>query len=211
MKATRSDIEILQRGRIYSVRFRVPPELQPFDPKRRKRITKTLGTDSPTEAALRAPIMRAEILAELRARAGHHLEETLEERVRRLADLASGRGFGFRTAAEIAEEPLEERLRRVEAIKAEEPGSEIEKAVLGGAERAQVMLSGLVAHVEALEDTKHGNRFKNEEQMKRWRQSYERAVRNLRAALKAAGEIDDKPVASLESADARLHRAHLKA
>src|SRR5690625_5047867 len=111
----------------------------------------------------------------------------------RLLCSCSGDAKRIVEASKIAEEPLEERLRRVAAIEVEEPGSEIEKAVLRGTECAQVMLSGLVAHVEALADTKHDNRYKNEEQIKRWRQGYERAVRNLRAALKAAGEVDDKP------------------
>src|SRR5690625_1589972 len=46
----------------------------------------------------------------------------------------------------------------------------------------------------ALADTKHDNRFKSEEQMKRCCKGYERADRNPRAALENAGEICDKPV-----------------
>lgn len=81
-----------------------------------------------------------------------------DSRPARLFSSCSGDAKRIVEASKIAEEPLKERLRWVEAIEAEEPDSEIEKAVLGGAERAQVMLSGLVAHVEALADTKHGNR-----------------------------------------------------
>lgn len=195
---------------MHSVRFRVPLELQPFDEKRRTRITKALGTDSLSEASVRAPIMRAEILAELRARAGQHRDETLEERVRRLADLAQERGFRYRPAAEIAAEPLDDRLRRIEAIADVEPGSEVEKAVLGAAERAGVMLSGLVDYAGNLPDTRHENRFKSEEQMKRWRQARERAVGNLRTALRRSSAADDKPVAAIGAPDAWLHHDFMK-
>ncbi len=210
MTNKRSEIEILTRGKKHSVRFRVPPELQPFDQRHRKRITKSLDTDSLAEAYVRAPIMRTEILAELRARAGQHRDETLEERVRRLADLASGKGFHYRPAAQIAAEPLEERLRRIEALANVEPGSETEKAVLGAAEGPPVMLSGLVAYVEDLKDTKDEHRYKSAEQMKRRRQARDRAVGNLRAALHQKLGTDDKPVRMVTAAEAWLHYDLLK-
>ncbi len=195
------------RGRTYHVRVKVPTRYRHLAAS--SHIWRALGTDSLAEAQARAPVVRAEVLAQLADRAGHRPDETPAQRFRRISDLAASRGFVYQTAAELNAGPLSHSVERLYAAGAD-ASRDTRDALLGVVERPQTMLSGLVEYVEALEDTQHDNRFKNEAQMKRWRAERERAVASLRAGLAAAGRPDDKPVVALTKDDAWAHHEFLK-
>ena len=113
--------------------------------------------------------------------------------------LAATRGITYRKAEDLASGPPDELLARLDPLKPVDT-SEVARAVLGGVEAPQLMLSELVEAVERI--CAYDNRYKSDTQMRLWRNPRKRAVTNLMAALGA-----DKPVLSLETADARRHKA----
>ena len=198
---------IQKRKKTFHLRIRVPARYRHLH--RSSHVWRSLGTDSEELAARRAIEVREALLADWAA--GKTVSETTShaDRFRRVADLAAAKGYVYQTSAELAAGPVEQTVRRIEAVG--ETGSKATtQALLGGVERPPVRLSELVSYVENLKDTRHENRFKNESQMKRWRQERERAVASLRAALKAKKLPADKPVVELTSDDAWLHHAFLK-
>jgi hypothetical protein len=196
-------MEIVPRGRTYSLRRHVPKRYR--DVETRSRVWIALGTDSLTEAEARAPIVWRALVDEWEAALGNRAEEGPNERFRRLADIAMRRGVQHKPLAEVISEPVEKLLERVEALMPERrPGPDKRAAILGDT-APKVMLSGLVSWVENLPGTKRDNRCKNKRQMYEWRMARLRAVANLRAALKASTGSDDKPVAEVTHADAHLH------
>lgn len=195
------------RNRIYSLRIRVPLRYRSLH--RSSHVWRSLGTDSLEQAERRASQVRDQLLAEWAAKASGIAPTTPADHYRRIADLAAARGYAYQTAAELADSPVELAVQRIEAATTK-ASKETMAALLGGVERPAVMLSGLVSYVENLDDTRHENRYKNEAQMKRWRDERERAVASLRAALEASGRPDDKPVLDLTSDDAWTHHGFLK-
>ncbi|MEE4346236.1 MAG: hypothetical protein V2I53_05560, partial [Paracoccaceae bacterium] len=89
-------------------------------------------------------------------------------------------------------------MARVEALQPQD-GVEVAQALLGGVKAETVMLSDLVEEVERF--ATHENRFKNENQMRLWRNPRKRAVANLIAALGG-----DRDVRELDHAAALQHK-----
>lgn len=198
-----------KRKKTYYLRLRVPARYRGLH--RSSHVWRSLGTDSEEQAQRRAPEVREQLLAEWAARLGVATGESPADRYRRIADLAAARGFAYRTATELAGGPIERIVERIEAA-GPKASRETTAALLGGEENPgrQVRLSGLVGYIENLADTRHENRFKNEAQLKRWRQERERAVASLRAGLKAKGQPDDRLVIELTTDDAWAHHEFLK-
>lgn len=79
---------------------------------------------------------------------------------------ADVRGFRFLTVDEVAEQPLHEILKRVEAARGADgrPDAIEASALLGAVEPPSIMLSELVEKAEEL--AAHDNQFKNARQLR---------------------------------------------
>ena len=188
----------------YYTRKRVPPKFRPVV--KEKRVWISLRTKNAAEARLREPSVWAEQIADWEMRLAEHRPETPEERYTRISARAEREGHRYLTATELLDAKVDLILARTDALAADKHRDpEKIAALLGGVERPQLMLSDLVAYVENLKPMKQENRFKSQEQMHRWRQARERAVNNLRAAIKSKSGADDKPVIELTADDAWLH------
>lgn len=188
-------------SRIYYTRMRVPPDYQKAVGC--KEVWRSLGTEDRRDAELAEVHVRAELLAQWQAMAG--VAGTPAQNAKRASTLAAARGFAYKPSAELAEAPLDELLGRVEAVP-EKPAFQEVTALLGGVEQEVVTLSGLVAYVEELEDTKTANRFKSADQMRKWRNPKKRAVGYLRQALREVGLPDDIPAEQVTHEVARVHQ-----
>ena len=173
-----------RKNGIYYVRKRVPPKFRPIE--KSKRVWISLRTRDAAEARLREPAALAEQIADWEMRLAAHQPETAQERYDRIVARAEREGHRYMTSTELLDAKLDVILARTDAL-ALDKHRDPEKiaALLGGVDRPQLMLSGLVAYVEDLKAMRQENRFKSEEQMHRWRQARERAVNNLRAAIGA--------------------------
>lgn len=187
---------IKKRGGLWHLRMRVPRRYHLVE--RRTEIHRSLKTDSKREALARLPAAEAAIMAELdtllAAQQGGGARDVFASAVA----LAATRGMTYRTASEIAEGPLDEILARLDALHSNDSRHTV-RALLGGIDPPRLMLSELVAEVERL--AAHENRFKNENQMRLWRNPRLRAVQNLIAALGG-----DKPVLEIGPTEAMQHK-----
>lgn len=154
------------RNRTYSLRIRVPKRYQHLS--RSSHVERSLGTDSLEQAKVRETEVRARLMAQWAAGIDGY-RERMADFYRQISDLAAARGYVYQTSAELAAGPLERAMERIEAA-----GSNATKetmvALIGGVERPKVqgpkvkepavMLSELVATVEALEDVqeRHENK-----------------------------------------------------
>lgn len=187
---------LTKRNGTWHLRMRVPRRYGRVEP--RTEIHRSLRTDSEREARARLPAAEAAVLAELDARLTMGQSHQPSDVFSAAVALAATRGIAYRRADDLASGPLDEILARLDALKPVDT-PEMMRALLGGVEEPQLMLSGLVEEVERL--CAHDNRYKSETQMRLWRNPRIRAVTNLTAALGG-----DRPVLSLETADARRHR-----
>ena len=112
--------------------------------------------------------------------------------------LAASRGIIYRPTHELARDSVEEILERLEALKPDD-GPRVSQALLGDLDVPGLKLSGFVKEVERI--SAYDNRYKNDEQMRKWHNPRKRAIANL---IKALGE--DCPVLELDAAKARRHR-----
>jgi hypothetical protein len=188
---------ITKRNGTWHLRMRVPRRYGRVEP--RTEIHRSLRTDSEREARIRLPAVEAAVLAELDARLTMGQSQQPSDVFSAAVALAATRGITYRQADDLASGPLEEILARLDTLKpADTP--QIARALLGGVDAPELMLSELVKKVERI--CAHDNRYKSETQMRLWRNPRTRAVKNLTAALGG-----DRPVVSLEAADARRHKA----
>src|SRR6056297_2396863 len=175
------------RNTTYHLRMRVPSRYRSVET--RKFIKQSLHTDSRTEAITLAASLRRELLADLDRRlAGEQakMNSSFENNVA----LAKARGTTYRTATELAEGSLSELMARFERLRTEDPSAsraEVISADLGGVERPVTKVSGLVAEYEKANRARLAG--KTEDQRRRWRNPYKRAVREF---LKV---VPDKPAA----------------
>lgn len=188
---------ITKRNGTWHLRMRVPRRYGRVEP--RKEVHRSLRTDSEREARVRLPAVEAAVLAELDARLTMGQSQQPGDVFSAAVALAATRGVSYRMADDLTSGPLEEILARLDTLKPTDT-KQMARALLGGVEAPQLMLSGLVEEVERI--SAHDNRYKSDTQMRLWRNPRTRAVRNLMAALGG-----DRPVLSLEAADARRHKA----
>lgn len=91
-------------------------------------------------------------------------------------------GFPYLPTVQLAQRPIEEILLRLEALrKSDQPATDT-VALLGGAERPRMRLSELLPEYEALTRSSRINHSTN--QLRKWRDSYARAIANLTEVLK---------------------------
>lgn len=191
------------RGNTWYLKRRVPKRFAAVEP--RLEIWESLKTDSYSVATQKsAGVWNSYIEGWEALLAGR--DGDAAEKFRAARQLAAIRGFQFLSIGKVETAPLEEVLKRVEAAQRMDgtPDEVIASAVLGTVVEPQLLLSGLVKHVEAL--AAHDNRYKNKEQMRLWRSPRQRAVNNLISALGT-----DVEVAWVGSAEARTHKNWWKA
>jgi hypothetical protein len=182
------------RNTTYHLRMRVPARYRSVE--KRKFIKQSLHTDSKTEATTFAASLRREILADLDRRlAGEHAK--MNSSFENVVALAKARGTTYRTATELAEGSLSDLMVRFERLRKEDPSasqSELVSAELGGVSRPVTKISDLVAEYEKANRARLAG--KTDDQRRRWRNPYTRAVKEL---LKV---IPDKPAAEITRQDA---------
>jgi hypothetical protein len=95
--------------------------------------------------------------------------------------------------------PLDQVVARIDKTKA--------AAILGGFKDERVMLSGLLEHIEGLPEILKANRYKSNDQRRKWRNPRRRAIENFRAALAWKKRPDDLAVEDISHEHARIHQA----
>lgn len=130
----------VKRGGLWHMRMVVPIRYASLELP--KEIHRSLKTGDEKEADARLVVMEHQIMAELDARLVGQKPGGLGH-FESIAALASSRRWGYKTAAELAEGPLDEILRRVADLLGarDSPGSLASAAALGGIERPRFRIS----------------------------------------------------------------------
>lgn len=187
---------LVKRGKTWHLRMRVPKRFAEVEP--RKEVHRSLETDSLRRAQELLPAVKAGIISELEDRLTVRQGGGEVLAAQAAARVAMARGFAYRPAADIVQAPLGDLLARVEALQPQD-GVEVAQALLGGGKSVSVMLSDPVETVEQF--ATHENRFKNDNQMRLWRNPRKRAVANLIAVLGG-----DREVREVDHAASLQHR-----
>lgn len=188
---------LFQRGKkgTWCLRLWIPDRFREVEP--RKELFVSMKTTDWATAQAAALSVQQEILADLNARLLGKQQPGGREHYERVRDLALARGYTYRSAAELAAGPLEELLGRIEDLRKRDPeareGTAIE-AVLGGVAAPGLMLSGLFEEFERISGDRI--RGKTDHQLRTWKNSRRRAVRNLMEV------VGDKPIEAISPADA---------
>jgi integrase len=192
--AKNKDPYLVLRNETWHLRMRVPSRYRTVE--KRKVIKQSLHTDSKTEAKTLAAALRRDLLADLDNR-------LLGEQARvngafdNIVALARARGTTYRTASELADGSLSDLMGRFNRLMKEDPTAnqvELVSAELGGVERPATKISDLVAEYEKGSRSRLAG--KTDDQLRRWRNPYSRAVKEL---LKV---VPDKPAAEITRQDA---------
>nr|WP_131505603.1 hypothetical protein [Limimaricola cinnabarinus] len=168
---------------------------------KRKLIKQSLYTDSKTEAEAIKGKIRQEILVELDRRLAGD-KATADPSFDNVVALAKARGVAYRTSAELAAGPASELMGRLKKLMTEDPSAtrqELISAELGGIDRPQVLISDLLREYEETNRARLSR--KNDDQLRRWRNPYKRAINDLRSVLpnKQAVEITRQEALQLEA------------
>lgn len=190
-----------QRGGVWYYCRRVPADLAHLDPRRFVRAS-TKKRDL-VEATAIARRINAETEAYWQAlSAGHGTgPDGAAERYQRAVGLARTLGVAYRPAAELAAGDVSEIVRRVELLEARQMTASrpAVEAVLGGADKPPVTMSGLFGAYEG--HARDRLRGKSADQVRKWRNPRLRAVANF------VDVIGDKPLAAVTRDDALDFRA----
>lgn len=178
---------------------RVPKRFTHVDP--RRRVMRSLWTDSEREARAKAPAV--EFIAFWEALAAGKSGDAAAA-YGAAKQLAQSRGFAYRPAVALATASIDEIVARLEVLagKVGLPGDSIEiGAILGGSDAPPVMLTeafdGFCRF--AAPDRLVG---KSEAQKKRWHQQRDRAVR---AFVEVSGDIDMRAISRRDAQKFRDH------
>lgn len=188
---------IFQRGKkgTYTLRFWVPERFRPIE--KRKELFVSLKTTDWAEAVRAAVSVQEGILADLNTRLTGQAGPTGHAHLKAVRDLALANGHVYKPASELAVGPIEDLLRRIEDLAAQDRhaanGARV-SALLGGVEEQGIMLSSLFKEYEKISTDKV--RGKTPDQMRTWRNARMRAVKNLLSV------IGDKPIDDIGPADA---------
>lgn len=177
---------------------RVPKRFAGIDGRGFVRLS--LHTDSETDARQRAAAVWADLVNgwEL-ALLGRASDAKLRFDAAR--KIAGRLGFKYRSAVEVAALPLDDVMARIAAIPARDgvPDVSAGAALLGAVKPPEVLLSGaLDAFWEVARDKTLG---KSEDQVRRWRNPYIKAFKNLLAV------VPDGPISDLSADDMLDFRA----
>ncbi len=130
---------IFVRGDIYYYRRRVPEHVLPYE--NRSIIKISLGTKDEKEAVRKASIYNDYIEDYWRSLIKTGGKSDIEAKYRAAVKLAKAHGFAYKNVVEIAKEPLEEIVERLQvATKAIERKDTV-SSVLGGSTQPEILLS----------------------------------------------------------------------
>lgn len=179
---------LILRGTTYYLKRRAPQRYQGVET--RPWLVASLKTDSRIEAEAEAAAVWDQTCLAWEARLKGQTDDALA-RFEAARDLAQARGFRFAKAPQVARQPLEEILDRVDAVRG--PKGDLIRpdavAVLGLTDPPQVTLSEALSLFWVLtEERTHG---KDANQLRIWRNQRKRAVANF---VDIAGDI---PIASI--------------
>tara|TARA_R110002049_G_C9158936_1_gene560832 strand:- start:2405 stop:3646 length:1242 start_codon:yes stop_codon:yes gene_type:complete len=154
-----------------------------------------------SDAKVLAATLRKQILADLDRRLANG-QAMVDDSFENIIALAKARTTSYQTAAELAEGPLSELMTRIGRLMEEDPRadkSEVISADLGGVDRPKVKISNLVKEYEEASRSRLAG--KTDDQKRRWRNPYTRAINELLKVVpdKVATEISRQDALSLEA------------
>nr|WP_299847945.1 DUF6538 domain-containing protein [uncultured Paracoccus sp.] len=151
----------------------------------KREVHKSLKTDSRTEAEARAKEYERELRSKFEALlAGRTTPDQNIVAFDTAVRIAQGLGMGYMSAKELAGGSVEDLLGRIETARDLSPDASNRgtiAAVLGGSEEPGLRLSGLADHVEQISADE--NRFKNQTQMRKWRNGHKRVMTQAMEAI----------------------------
>ncbi|WP_107497949.1 DUF6538 domain-containing protein [Thalassobius sp. I31.1] len=192
------DKNLILRGSTYSLKRRVPVEYHSVDD--RETVWVSLGTDSLVLAREKAKDVWNAHLAGWEARLAGKSDDATQhfETAKALAD---AKGIQYLPVTQVADLPIDDLLKRVEAIGLHrgEPDTAQARAALGAVDVPKLTIS------EALEEywdlTKDRIMEKSPDQVRRWKNPRIKAVKNFTTL------ISDKPIAEITRDDMLAFRA----
>lgn len=181
------------RSSTYHLRRRVPLRFRPVE--EREIVAVSLHTDSASVAKRKAAEVWTQLIegweAALAGDAG-----SAEARYRAARNIADHRGFNFMSAATLAQEPIDEIVRRVLAVPKARDGSPKQRegdALLGGVKEPGLTIEkALEVFWEHEAPSEVG---KSHDQIRRWRNPKKKAIANLIA------RIGNKEIAAISRSD----------
>lgn len=194
----------MRRESTLYMRKRVPRRYREVES--REFVWISLKTDSETQALLKAPTIWQQMIEawELKMIGSSADAEAAFAAAKKLA---ARRGFRYLPAAEVANLPTNEILRRVEAVakrsKPREPDLIEAAALLGGAKEPKLTVAkALAAYWHIADDKTLG---KSPDQIRRWENPRKKAVATFIVA------VSDMPIDEITTADLGTFKNHLSA
>lgn len=187
---------IQKRGGKYIYSRRVPSEVAHSEPRRFIRVA--LKTDDFDEALVRASKINKETQKYFDTLAVNGGGDRERERYEQAIKRARYFGLAYKEADDIAEGPFDDLQKRLEIAEKHIENPAAVEAVLGGVPKPAIRLSS-VTHLY-FEFAKGDVRDKNPNQLRIWKNSRKRAIKNMIDVL------GDRPVAELNKDDALTFR-----
>jgi len=180
------------RGKSYQLYKRVPKRYAAIE--HRTFVWLSLHTDSKSIAESKADGAWAQMVAAWEARLAGDQTDAVK-RFDAARELAAVRGFRYMDAATVAQQPLKDVIRRVQAVPSKNgiPDRLEAAAVLGGASSEGIKVSTALDLYWALAADK--TLGKSEDQLRRWRNPRIKAVKNFIAV------VGDKPMDAITGDD----------
>jgi integrase len=171
---------IMKRGSTYHLRKRVPLRYGRVEP--RAIVGISLHTDSLSAAKVKADMAWQHMIEAWEARLAGDTSDA-ERRFEAARELAAIRGFRYLPAADVAKQPTEELLARVDAVPERngKPDMKEAAAVLGGATEPPITVSRALDLYWGLAGDR--SRGKSEDQLRRWKNPRKKAVANFIAVV----------------------------
>jgi len=182
-------MNIIKRNHTFHLRRRVPRRYR--DVEARDMILLSLHTDSESTAKSKADAVWRELIEAWEAKLDGATAEA-EDRLKHARNLAAKRGFRYLPVAQVAALPIEELLRRVEAVpntRKGGPDMQEAEALLGTARPPQITVSRALDLYWSVEGIRAAG--KSEDQIRRWRNPRIKAIRNF------IEQIGDLPIADI--------------
>ena len=185
------------RGKTLHIRRRVPIRFKPVES--REYVWISLRTDSESDARRKAPGVWDGMLASWEAKLAGNSEDA-EVRYEAAREIARAKGFRYVPASAMASIPLDELVRRVEAIamKAGRPDMNEARALLGGVPKPKITVSrALELYWKVADDKTLG---KSPDQVRRWRNPRIKAINSFIAV------VGDIPLHEISADDMQAFR-----
>jgi integrase len=156
--------------------MRVPARYSSIE--KRSELHRSLKTGDRKEADARLAVVERQILAELDEKlAGRKIGS--RSHFEAIAELSVSRGFGYKTAEELADGDLSDLMQRIAYLKAKDdkPGSAHSVSMLGGIERPKLTISEVAASMSERFPLEVKN--KTPRQKKTWENRWKRPVKKI--------------------------------